>query len=337
MDAAQERGILKTASVYGALVLAACIYGGWALVAKSALKDGADPMVFAFYRCFGGAVVLLSAMLVAPNLACSKGTNAFTKMREVPQADWMRFTMLGIFMAANILGFILGASKLSALTCSIFQPTIPVFAMIFSVIFGVEQISKQKFAGVAFMIAGAMCVAAFGEAPKNGGASDHMTVAIGMLFILMNVSATGLYFVHNKDVVRTYEPVFATFLTYLVAAIVILAGTVFKVGFDSNLWLLGGSPMAWAGLAYAVCLTTALNYSLLAWANKQSSPVTTASASTVQPLAASTLSYFLLGVGLTTGQLVGALFITSGLLVMIQGQMQEAQAQEREALVEAKV
>lgn len=326
----QEKGILKTISVYGVLLLVAVIYGGWALVAKTALQAGADPMVFAFYRCFGGSVVLFSAMLISPYLACSKGTNPVVKVSSIPQADWVRFAMLGVFMAANICGFILGASKLSALTVSVFQPTIPAFAMIFSVIFGVEQISIHKFAGVMFMIAGAMCVAHFGETSHVGGASDHFSRITGILFVLMNVSATGLYMVHNKDVVRTYEPVFATGMTYLIAALVILAVTILKVGSDSNLWLLGGNTNAWLGLAYAVCLTTSLNYSLLAWVNKHTSPVVTSSSTTIQPIAAATLSMIILGVGFSKGQMIGAILITSGLLVMIRGQMQEAQDQETE-------
>lgn len=331
-----ETGIMRTAAVYGALILAASVYGGWALVAKIAMQDGADPMVYAFYRCFGGTLLLFSVMLIAPNLACSHGTNAFQKVRSVPQDDLIRFAMLGFFLAANVSGFILGASKLSALTCSIFQPTIPVFAMIFSVIFGVEQISKHKFAGVLCMIVGAMCVAAFGESARGGGAADNVTLIAGLLFILINVSATGLYLVHNKDIVRTYEPVFATAMSYFFAACMILVGTLVKVGLDNDKWMLGGSQKAWLGLIYAVGLTTALNYSLLAWANKQSTPVVTSCAATMQPLAAATLSLAILGIGFSTGQVAGAAFIMLGLLCVVRGQVLEAHEQERTELINTK-
>lgn len=330
---AQQNGILKTASVYGGLALAALIYGGWALVAKMALKDGADPVVFAFYRCLGGVAVLFSAMLIVPSLACSKGTSALDKVRSIPDDDLKRFAMLGAFMAANICGFILGASKLSALTCSVFQPTIPAFAMLFSVYFGVEQITKHKFAAVVFMIAGAICVVLFGESGAVGGASDSMSNTIGLLYMMMNLTSIGLYLTHSKDVLKTYEPVFVTSMTYSFAALFILAATLLKVGFNSNAWLLGGSTKAWYGLVYAVALTTALNYSILSWANKQSSPVITSCSASLQPLSAALLSMILLGVGFSAGQMMGATLIIAGLLIMVRGQLQEEQEQEGKALL----
>lgn len=324
-------GILKTITVYGALMLTATIYGGWALVAKTALQDGADPMVFAFYRCLGGTAVLVSAMQIMPSLRCSKGTGLLEKVQRIPQHDLLRFAMLGTFMAAIICGFLLATSKLSALTVATFQPTIPVFAMIFSIIFGVEQITKYKFAGVMSMVAGAMCVAAFGETAQVGGATDHTSVVIGMLFVVMQTSAAGMFFVHNKEIVKTYEPVFATAMTYLVSSVMIFLAAVLKVGFDSNKWIFG--TRACLGLMYAVGLTTAFNYSVLAWANKQSTPIITASSTTIQPIAAATLSLIFLGIGFSNGQLVGALLIASGLLVTMRGQFLESVEQEKEGLV----
>jgi len=327
---------MKTAAVYGSLTVAAMVYGGWALVAKVALQDGADPMVFAFYRCLGGVIVLFAAMLIAPGLACSKETCSFEKLRNIPQSDLQRFGLLGACMAANICGFILGASKLSALTVSVFQPTIPVFAMVFSVIFGVEQITKHKFAGIAFMIAGAMCVVAFGESHVGGGVADQTSLTLGMLYIFVNVCGAGLYLTHNKDVLRTYEPVFATAMTYLCAAPLILAGALLKVGLNSHVWLLGGSTKACLGLAYAVVLTTALNYSILAWANKRSSPVITSSCTTLQPISAALLSVIFLGIGLSAGQMVGGACIIAGFVVMFRGQLQEDQQPDEKALLRDK-
>lgn len=330
----QENGMMKTAAVYGALATAACIYGGWALVAKIALQDGADPMVFAFYRCLGGSIVLFSAMSLSPSLACSKGSDMIQKVQSIPRSDVQRFVMIGAFMAANIAGFILAASKLSALTCSVFQPSIPIFAMIFSVIFGVEQISKHKGAGISCMIAGAMCVAAFGETAATGGTTDPMTNFLGICCLLVNVNSTALYMVHNKDVVRTYEPVFATAMVYLAAAAIMFVVALVSAGFNIDSWMLGGSSKAWLGLVYATALTTAVNYSLLAWVNKQSSPIITSCSSTLQPIAAATLSLIFLGIGFSVGQFIGATFIIAGLVIMLRGQVQETEAQEKEGLLE---
>merc|ERR550514_520581 len=95
---------------------------------------------------------------------------------------------------------------------------------------------------------------------------------------------------------------------------------------------MGGHESAWLGLLYAIALTTALNYSLLAWVNQQSSPIITSMSSTIQPVAAATLSLMFLGVGFSAGQLIGATFIIAGLAVVLRGQVQEAQEMEKESL-----
>lgn len=51
-------------SVYAALVFAEVIYGVWPLIARVAINEGFDPIVFALYRCGGAAVLLLTVSLV---------------------------------------------------------------------------------------------------------------------------------------------------------------------------------------------------------------------------------------------------------------------------------
>lgn len=323
--------IMKSCTVYGALTLAATIYGCWALVAKEALSGGADPVVFALYRCLGGTVLLCTVLQLVPGLVSTdKNTSLAHVIQSLPRRDVNRFMILGCLMACNICGFIMATSFLPALTCSIFQPTMPIFAMFFSLILGVEEISIHKFAGVMCSIFGAICVVALGETSRTEDWISNMT---GMLFLLLNVTATAMYFVLLKNVVKSYKPVFATAMAYSVASIVILFTAILKCGFHMDTWLLRSEVRAWLGLAYAVFFTTAFNYSVMAWANQQTTPMTVTAFTTLQPMAATLFSWMLFNVGLTHAQMYGGICIILGLLVIVRGQVLEASSVEKQSLM----
>lgn len=321
---------MKSCTVYGALWLTATIYGLWHLVAKLAVSGRADPVVFAFYRCFGGTVLLFLLLRCMPGLVAADKTIELTSLiTSLPRRDVQRFLILGFLMAGNVCGFIVASSFLSALTCSIFQPTMPILAMFFSFMLGVEDISIYKLVGVTCSISGAICVVVLSKAPRP---EDWMSNMDGMFFLALNVTSTAAYFVILKDIVRSYQPVFTTAITYLVASIIILFAAIVKCGPHAEAWLLGREQKAWLGLVYAVLFTTAFNYSITAWANKQTTPTTVTVFATLQPMVAAFFSWSLLGVSLTHAQVVGGMLIIVGLLVIVRGQVLEANSVENKPL-----
>merc|ERR1719330_2095958 len=88
---------------------------------------------------------------------------------------------------------------------------------------------------------------------------------------------------------------------------------------------MGASQTAWLGVAYAVCLTTAFNYSVLSWVNKQTTPTTAAVTTPIQPIAATLFSWAILGVGPKKSQVAGAVAIFTGLLLYITARSQEGE------------
>merc|ERR1719161_129608 len=99
-----------------------------------------------------------------------------------------------------------------------------------------------------------------------------------------------------------------------------------KHGLDLNTWIMGSSQTAWLGAAYAVILATAVNWSILAWANKRTSPTAAACSTPMQPMAAALFSWFILGIHLTPSQAFGGLAITVGLLIYIKAQADQEES-----------
>lgn len=309
---------------YCGLVVAASIYGGWALIAKAAMAEGAPPFVFAFYRCAGGTAVLSLAVFFTPGLLPEKGIAGMSKR------DASRFAVLGVAMGANICGLLLAASfGISGLTISIFQPSIPVVTAILSAVWGIEDISRLKICSILLSVAGAIIVVLFGD-HTHGGNSQENHIFFGTGSLVFQVSCTALYFVLSKDVLKMYPPVFVTAVSYGVAAMFCFVIALAKHGLDFDIWMMRYSRTAWLCATYAVILATAVNWSILAWANKKTSPTAAACSTPMQPMAAALFSWLILGVNLTSSQALGGLAITIGLLMYIKAQAEE---QESKSLV----
>jgi drug/metabolite transporter (DMT)-like permease len=317
-------------SVYISLAVASFIYGGWALVAKEVTSRHIPLLVFAFYRCVGGALILLLALWFCPSLGLS-GTVAEVTNRGTKFEDVARFVLLGALTAGNVCGFILAASQLPAITCSICQPTVPVIAMCVSALCGVECMTRVKLASILLSVMGAILVIYFGAHPdprhdaaaSTTGRNHNM---LGLVAITLNVTCAAIYFVFQKAMLKTYSPVLITASTYAIAAGIVFATACATSGLDLAAWSMGGDHVAWACVAYAASLTTALNYSILAWANKNTSPTTVTTSATLQPVAAVCLSWFLLGIPLSAAQALGGCCIASVLLVYVNSLGRETAA-----------
>lgn len=313
----------KNSLVYAATTFCMLLYAIWAFLAKAAMETGASPYIFAFYRISGGTILLFFSLLFirrSPNDYPKRLVHAFGK------DDFPRFCLLGLLMALNILGFILAASYLPAMTCSVFQPTIPVIAMMLSVLWGVEIITWYQVGGVLFSMAGAIVVILSGysnareDAPHQGavGELEHLGKLHGLCgfaFIVMNVTSVAMYFVLLKGMLRFYHPTVATAMSYLPASVIAGLVAINTTGFNKDIWMLGYSRTCFVGVAYGVFCTTALNYSILAWATKETTPTTATVFTTLQPIFAAMLSLFVVGRPLTSGQVVGGCCIIVGLLL----------------------
>mmetsp|Transcript_96037 Transcript_96037/g.299069 ORF Transcript_96037/g.299069 Transcript_96037/m.299069 type:complete len:348 (-) Transcript_96037:47-1090(-) len=319
----------KVWAVPAALTLAAMIYGSWAVIAKAALAQaGVSPLILAFYRVLGGTTLmaLMHKTLEASPLQRS--------ILQAPLEDKLRFFGLGLLLSMNVGGNILALKSLSPITVAIFQPMLPVIAGLAAAVLGIEELSRLKVLGILCATSGAILVVILGHA-----AHGHTTVVggsglgRGIPCLLVNVVGGAMYCVFQKDVLRRYPPIGTATAAFAVAGCIIFIGAVSMEGFDSWAWRLAASRRAFLALLYSIFLTTALNYSLLAWANKQSTPTTVASFQTLQPICAAVLAYIFLHEVLSWGQLGGGLAILVGLGCFLLSKPVDASPPEEEPLV----
>lgn len=318
----------NNALAYAGLVVAATIYGGWALVAHSAMASGVSPLIFASYRCLSGTVLLVLMVALRPE---ERPTLSMVKR------DIHLFLGLGIFMSCNIAGFMLAASFVSALSCSIFQPTITVVTALLSACMGLERLTPTKFCSVLCSVAGAVVVVVFGGSRISARNDPNSSNAIlGTVCLLVNVFFAALYFSCQKRVLSTYDPVFTTCATYIVASVILVSFAVCLHGWSWAEWSMGGSWELWAAALYAGALATALNYSILAWANSKLSPTIATISAPLQPLMAALLSWSVLGVKLTSAEVVGGCCILLGLFFYAMAQQAEESRIEKKRLLVGK-
>jgi len=320
-----EATLWKTWVVPVALTIVAFIYGAWSIIAKAVLEQHdhkVAPLILVVYRSTGGAAVMYTAhrcLLRAQPGRSSKdvgaGENVAGDIKEIPRSDVFRFFILGAFMACNIGGNILALQFLPALTVSVFQPSLPVIAGVASWLMGIEELTWQKAGGLAVAAGGAVVVVICGA--RNIDAKDDVSYARGLPCLCLNVLGGALYMVFQKGVLQTQPPVLTAAMGFLVAALILFVVALATSGLAAQDWRLGGNHEAVFALLYAIFLVTSVNYSVLAWANKVSTPTTVTSFLTLQPVAAALLSWFWLGIVLTRGQACGGVAIIFGLLLFI--------------------
>lgn len=249
--------------------------------------------------------------------------------------DVKTFLLLGTLMAGNTCGFVLATKYLSALTCSIMQPTVPVLAAILGTILGIEEISFMKFVSIVCSVMGAVIVVLMGEHAAQGAVLDRWSLTIGSTFLFMNVSCNAAYWVMQKNALKTYPPILATASACMYTAAISVGAAIASYGFDVNAWTLNGFAERdpWYCLIYAVFIATCLTYCTQGWANKQTTPTAVTAFMTLPPLFCALISWGFLNVTLTGGQLFGGVTIVAGLVLNIKAQaQQEAQAEAKKLL-----
>lgn len=303
--------------VYPALCLASSIYGLWSLVSKMSLSQhGVNPAIMAFYRCIGGTIVMLIVHVLFFRSPTCSGLPIV--MREhIPL-----FLLTGILTACNVCGNALALEYLPALTVSVFQPTLPIFCGIIAMSMGIERLSKYQLLSILITTCGAIVVIAL----KNSHAHDNKTsnYPVGILCLLFNVIGSAMCVCIQKILFeRGYPPVFTMALAFGGAVVPIFIYAACTVGFPRLEWTMGeGNSHAMMGLAYAIFLTTTLNYSLTAWANKVTTPTTVLTFMSMQPIAAVIVSWCFLHQPPNMGQLVGGIIVIVGLLSFVQAKRQ---------------
>lgn len=306
---------------YVGLTAVSLIYAGWAVVARAAMEQHElPPLLLALYRCLFGSMLMLSVQALQElhsdpiRLTLQ---DVCLKWHMLFRRHGLRFILLGILQAGNIGGFILAANKLSALTVSIFQPLTPICAGAAAAFLNLEEFSMCQVAGLLIAACGAFSVVSLSK--HGAGRDSDMLVddwnawLHGGPCLALNISSLALYFVLQKRPCTSCPPILVAGSSFLIALGPIGAALV-CCNLNNFSFVLGTAPPL-SVICYAVVLVTAFNYSVLAWATRETSPTTVATFQSLQPFFAALLLWLIHGVVPTLGQAFGGVLVTVGLLV----------------------
>ncbi len=288
MDGGAVRG---DGRMHLALLFVQVTFGAFHVISKGVLAH-LDPLALAGLR----------ALLAAPIVV----TLAWHVERARPQRrDLPMLAALGLLgVLANQVLYILGLQLTTASNAGILMPSVPVFAVAIAAAFGIERLDRRRVAGVALAVAGAFVLLGPGRITVDSRA------ALGDLLILGNCAAYAAYLVLQRPLLRRLPPLTVVAWAFLfggVATLAVTAPALLRV--DPRVV----PAAAWWGLAYIVLIPTAVNYVLISWALRRSSPALVAAYTTLQPVIAALLAIVFLGETPGVRELAGFLLIASGL------------------------
>lgn len=235
-----------------------------------------------------------------------------------PTARDLRFLVmlgvLGVFL--NQLLFIVGLRYTTATNAGIMAPSIPVFAAGAAVLFGIEQLSWTRFAGIALAVAGALTMLD----PSGFELGGH---GLGNLLILANCAAYGTFLVLNRPILKRLGPltVFAWSTVFGGAAVLAVAG-----GELVRLPLRELPRWVPWGMLYIVVVPTIICHSINIWAVGRSTPSLVAAYTTLQPAITGLGAAIWLGERAHWREAVGSLLIILGLMVVSRAKPKEVAA-----------
>lgn len=216
--------------------------------------------------------------------------------------------LLGVF--ANQVLYILGLQWTTATSAGILMPSIPVFAVAAGALLGVERLHAVRTLGVVLAVGGALVLL------------DPVQLALGdrafwgNLLIGVNCGCYAFYLVLQRPLLDRLPPLTVVAWAFLFGGLGTLVVSHRQVLRVSAIAVPGKT---WAGLAFIVLIATVVNYALIGWALRHSSPALVATYTTLQPAFAAVLAAIFLGEQPTLRQLGGFALIVAGLMVTATG------------------
>jgi drug/metabolite transporter (DMT)-like permease len=283
--------------VHLVLIFVQLTFAGFHVFGKLVLGE-VEPLALAGIRVAVGAPVLLALAWWADRV-------------RPPLREWPGLFFLGLCgVAANQLLFVIGLGYTTATSASILMPSIPVFSAALAGLLGVERLTAPRALGILSAALGALVLLDVTRLELGGRA------ALGNLLILLNCLAYSAFVVLQRPVLERIPPLTLTAWAYAGGSLLVLPVALPALSRVQPLQL---SASALLGLAYIVLVPTILNYALVTWANRRSSPALVSTYVTLQPVAASALAAALLGERLEGRQLLGFLAIALGLALVSAG------------------
>lgn len=305
------------------MVVVMTIFSLYTVLVAHSIADGTNALVLAFLR----EVVAVSA-LVPYAYITERRKGALGKFWPA-RADVGEFVILGAAMvwAVQLLSA-LSLKHISATTYALLAPSVPVFTLIVSLVAGIEHFDRAsraswlKVAAIAITVSGALYIAVSayaGSAVQPAGG----TVIVGLLYLLTNKLAVGIYPILERALFARYATSVVVAWGYCSGAVLTFMSVATCVT-DAAAWRV--TPSGWGTILFAALFSSALNYSLMAWVNRRTSPLFVMAFYPLQSVATPVLAFFITGTPFVARDAGGGALVIAGLAVLIYARWLESHA-----------
>jgi len=212
----------------------------------------------------------------------------------------------------------------SALTGSLWQNTIPVFTLVLSVLAGREAMplgkahSWLRLAGVASTVGGAVAFTLLQH--RSGVAPQGENVPLGSAFFFLQCFFGSAFFVIQKGLLEKYDALHVVAWGYAVGGTLMILVVVPQLITSTGWWLLSKEDVL--AILYVIFISSSLCYGLYGWANKRTSPVFIVTIGPSQIVFTALLELFIFGTEITTAVYVGGALVSTGVFLIVAGQLQ---------------
>ena len=278
-----------------ALIAVQILFGTWPILGKFVLRSMSSSTLVAA-RLTGAALVFL---LIQRNIG------PLLRMRRKD------FVLLALSSAIGVVGnqflFVKGLSLTTAINATLISTTIPVFALLVSILFGYDRLSFKRLMGMLLAAIGVLYLVN----PFHADFSAQTT--LGNMLIVSNSFLYGTYIVISKDLFERYGALNVITWIFLVGTVVTIPVGALSVR-GENLDSLG--VLVWLSLILIILLPTVGAYYLNAWALTKVSPSVVAVYIYLQPLIAFGLAPLVLNETWNSRTIVSSVLIFAGVAIV---------------------
>ena len=229
-------------------------------------------------------------------------------MRLADKKDYLRFAVLSFFgVTFNQILFITGLSLTKASNTSLLAVTIPIFALSFSAILGIEKLRKMKIAGIVLAAIGVILLID----PRNASFSSETTV--GDVLIIMNSFSYGIYVSISKDIITRNGAIKSIAWVFIFSTVVCVPLGLYSL---SGIDIAAVSPTIWLLILHVAIVSTLTPYLLNAWALARVNPSTVAVFIYLQPLIGFFMAIVFLDEKLDFKAVLAAVLIFAGVFLV---------------------
>ncbi len=282
---------------FAALVAVQLFFGLFPLFGKSAMGGGGfTPLSVCAWRIAFGSIVMLGVAFAI------HGRQAWP-----PRGDWPRLVLCSVLgVVANMVLFLEGLSRSTAINTALLLPLIPVFTAVAAILLRQERFERVRALGMAVAFAGASLVL-FQKGPELS--SEHL---LGNLMVVANEVCYAFYLVLARPLVSRRPPIAVTAWVFALSA---WSVPLLLLG-DHDLVPAAATGRAWLAIAYIVVFPTVLAYLLNVFALQRVSASTTATFIFLQPLITVAGGMLVLGEPLPDHALMATLLTFGGVWIV---------------------